>query len=287
MKFVNRFLLLWIQFSYFHTKVFGQDCYSLGCSGRRHFTYREYRQVNTVQQCFDECRSSRMCKTFSYKKRDYYSQAKNCLLSDETSDADTMQDLDWDIYTMKNCANTYVNNDYNNQVSSTSCHKLYATKSRIDLGRVASSIRTNTIEECKGRCKNGCLGFSYSHHSTYQNCLLSDRQDFTRYLIRDDDSDVFLNSCRNGRENSYGFYPSNGGNNYAVSGEKCLNGGCRLNQDIGYWYCDIGSTGDWEYCCKPEDRCGYKDGGSSPWCYVGNAGSDQWRPCKINSIVNP
>ena len=34
-------------------------------------------------------------------------------------------------------------------------------------------------------------------------------------------------------------------------------------------------------------RCGYKDGGSSPWCYVGNAGSDQWRPCKINSFVNP
>ena len=28
-----------------------------------------------------------------------------------------VQDLDWDIYTMKNCANTYVNNEYPNQVS--------------------------------------------------------------------------------------------------------------------------------------------------------------------------
>ena len=30
-------------------------------------------------------------------------------------------------------------------------------------------------------------------------------------------------------------------------------------------------------------RCSNKNG--SPWCYVGNAGTDQWRPCRPDNYV--
>ena len=28
-------------------------------------------------------------------------------------------------------------------------------------------------------------------------------------------------------------------------------------------------------------RCGYGNNERYPWCYVGDTGSDQWRPCKL------
>eukprot|EP00091_Calanus_sinicus_P011615 TRINITY_DN26216_c0_g1_i1.p1 TRINITY_DN26216_c0_g1~~TRINITY_DN26216_c0_g1_i1.p1 ORF type:complete len:188 (+),score=24.82 TRINITY_DN26216_c0_g1_i1:84-566(+) len=66
---------------------------------------------------------------------------------------------------------------------------------------------------------------------------------------------------------------------YTVNGQRCLRGGCRLNPDVNYWYCEIEEDRGWDYCCRPEHRCGYSEGFSYPWCFVGEAGYDQWRPC--------
>lgn len=35
----------------------------------------------------------------------------------------------------------------------------------------------------------------------------------------------------------------------------------------------------WDYCCRPRHSCGFSKGFNYPWCYVGEAGPDQWRPC--------
>ena len=66
---------------------------------------------------------------------------------------------------------------------------------------------------------------------------------------------------------------------YTVNGARCLRGGCRLNPDVKYWcqhctlknyilqlqpshsrYCETEDDRGWDYCCRPEHRCGYSDG---------------------------
>ena len=44
----------------------------------------------------------------------------------------------------------------------------------------------------------------------------------------------------------------------------------RLNTDVGYWYCETADRSDagWDYCCSPDNQCGYSDGYEYPW-YVG------------------
>ena len=66
---------------------------------------------------------------------------------------------------------------------------------------------------------------------------------------------------------------------YTVNGDRCLRGGCRLNVDVKYWFCEVEGGAGWDYCCRPEHRCGYSEGYQYPWCFVGEAGYDQWRPC--------
>lgn len=102
---------------------------------------------------------------------------------------------------------------------------------------------------------------------------------------------------------------------YTVSGRRCKSGGkCSHKSDIGIWSCPV-EDGDWDYCCRPDHRCGYSEGYSYPWlafeyhisvfrqranilqteqiimyfncprCYVGSVSREQWRPC--NEVYFP
>ena len=63
-----------------------------------------------------------------------------------------------------------------------------------------------------------------------------------------------------------------------MSGKRCR-WGSQLNSDVRYWYCETEDEPGWDYCCRPGNECGYSEGFDYPWCYVGEAGYDQWRPC--------
>ncbi|KAK9503602.1 hypothetical protein O3M35_010130 [Rhynocoris fuscipes] len=66
---------------------------------------------------------------------------------------------------------------------------------------------------------------------------------------------------------------------FTVNGQPCRVGTvCTMNREVGVWTCPI-DNGDWDYCCRSGHHCGYSDGYSYPWCYVGSADRDQWRPC--------
>lgn len=77
-----------------------------------------------------------------------------------------------------------------------------------------------------------------------------------------------------------------------VSGFRCrLGSRCRPHRELGYWYCEISEhnnyNNNWDYCCQPQSRCGYSDGFSYPWCYVGTEASGQWRPCSDRYADRP
>lgn len=68
---------------------------------------------------------------------------------------------------------------------------------------------------------------------------------------------------------------------YTVNGWPCKRGTtCQENRIAGFWSCELegGEVGSWDYCCRPDHRCGYSQGYSYPWCYVGPS-RDQWRKC--------
>ncbi|KAL0268701.1 UNVERIFIED_CONTAM: hypothetical protein PYX00_010532 [Menopon gallinae] len=69
---------------------------------------------------------------------------------------------------------------------------------------------------------------------------------------------------------------------FTVRGWPCRIGTqCQLNREAGFWSCPVegGDSGQWDYCCKPGHHCGFSRGYYYPWCYVGEASPDQWRPC--------
>ncbi|XP_050426859.1 uncharacterized protein LOC126837103 [Adelges cooleyi] len=65
---------------------------------------------------------------------------------------------------------------------------------------------------------------------------------------------------------------------FTVNGQPCKSGSyCTQNAVMGIWSCPV-DQGGWDYCCRPDHRCGYSEGISYPWCYVGKT-TEQWRPC--------
>ena len=60
-------------------------------------------------------------------------------------------------------------------------------------------------------------------------------------------------SCKQNNEVGYA-------GEYTVTGKRCQFGGCKLNPDVHYWYCETDDSGGWDYCCRPggpDQRCGY------------------------------
>ena len=146
-------------------------------------------------------------------------------------------------------------------------------------------------EECARECdyyrgqgQYQCNAFSYRRDvgSYSDNCLLSDSYgrniDVDLEYVRDYSVYEFSGQGRNCRNNDgdngepktdtlsfmvvmHNLVADVGmAGEYTVNGQRCLRGGCRLNPDVNYWYCEIEEDRGWDYCCRPEHRCGYSEG---------------------------
>lgn len=77
------------------------------------------------------------------------------------------------------------------------------------------------------------------------------------------------------------IYPIDVWRVFSVSGLPCRRGSlCKENREAGFWFCELegGDAGSWDYCCRPDHQCGYSEGFTYQWCYVGPA-KTQWRKC--------
>jgi len=256
-------------------------CYGLLLDYHRHYTYRIHISVPTRERCFQECRDTNYCQTFSFRLNSDY---ENCLLSDslcgsaDCHNIEQFEDRNWAVYALEDCRGGEIGRE-NQGNGGRSCFTLYG-RHRLRRSYTYQDFITNNRRDCEDRCSDDfkCRSFSVSSTSNGELfCSLSESIDNDRAYERDADSDVFY-SC------SGGGGRGNGGRfnlEFSVNGEQCDTNGCRENQDVGYWYCNIEESQDWDYCCRPEERCQRSMDHTFPWCYVGNAGSDQWRPCKL------
>lgn len=52
---------------------------------------------------------------------------------------------------------------------------------------------------------------------------------------------------------------------FTVNGQPCRSGSyCTQNINKDIWSCPV-EHGDWDYCCRPDHKCGYSEGTSYPW----------------------
>lgn len=52
---------------------------------------------------------------------------------------------------------------------------------------------------------------------------------------------------------------------FTVNGQPCRSGSyCTQNTNIDIWSCPV-DQGDWDYCCRPDHKCGYSEGVNYPW----------------------
>jgi len=259
--------------------IHSELCYELLETEMKHYAYRKYTNAESIQDCMDQCADYSNCNSFSYRPWTIF-EVKNCLLSDTeyTRGPDTnqnlVQDKNWDVYRLRQCEGVW---NQGNEIEEEyyRCFRIFSKLDRLKRTAVYRRIENIQLDDCKRECYRDtkCYGFSFSLAPT-ENCFLSDKPRIVEYLERDEDSDVFENLCYD--ETGAGFRDTD---EYTVDGQRCIEGGCRLNQDVGYYYCNIEGGDGWNYCCKPGARC-EADYGEDPWCYVGQAGEDQWRPCK-------
>ena len=137
-------------------------------------------------------------------------------------------------------------------------------------------MQVRDAEECARECdyyrysgRYQCNGFSVSSLASYgsaqASCMLTDSyaRDFDADLVYSRDNTVYeyggdgSSSCRSGPNGGGGSGSVGYPGEYTVSGKRCLYGGCKLNPDVHYWYCETEEGGGWDYCCRPGQRCGY------------------------------
>ncbi|XP_071455756.1 uncharacterized protein [Hetaerina americana] len=111
------------------------------------------------------------------------------------------------------------------------------------------------------------------------------------------DNSIGTGSGWSDSDNQHGVHK--GQQDTTVGGRPCAPGStCTRHPDGGFWGCPVSSFGlekemasdsgrDWDYCCRPGHQCGYSEGYHLPWCYVGSADRDQWRPCSQEHYPPP
>ncbi|RZF41855.1 hypothetical protein LSTR_LSTR005317 [Laodelphax striatellus] len=202
--------------------------------------------------------------------------------------------------------NTYlppVNFDHPSASRDKMCYLGYATPARLMPSAIRSSLMVPNELECKAQCSRArdtsrfrCASLSYRGN----NCELSDIEhrdlrpgmdfapDESYWLYAWDFTDArcYIPPRGNVLAPSGPDYMGGGmastWQRFTVSGHPCRAGTvCSQNMDIGVWTCPVenGLEGDWDYCCRSGHQCGYSEGFSYPWCYVGSSAKDQWRPC--------
>nr|CAD7428020.1 unnamed protein product [Timema monikensis] len=197
------------------------------------------------------------------------------------------------------------------------CYVGYGGPARLLPSSIRSSMRVPTEQDCKTECSRArdkflfyCTAISFRsdsvrHHDGGPNCLLSDidQRDLRPGLdyVHQEDHWMFAWNSLDPRcdphsnPQTIGHYqdhfqdhliPGPGGpevwQRFTVSGRPCRYGTfCAENREAGFWSCELegGDAGSFDYCCRPGHQCGYSEGFNYPWCYVGSAARDQWRPC--------
>ena len=244
---------------------------------------RMARNARNAADCEDIClrETSFVCRSFSFKvETNGYSHgynSNNCELSDrdfrDLSYRDMDQDRDWDIFERtrysgecQDNSGNFGNNDFI-IVDRLSCYRKYRDDTSFNSRAIVETRSVRGAEECARECdyvrSNGryqCHAFSFLSNYGRDNCILTDSygRDFDSDLVYERDFSVYEYSgegnhkCRSLDDNSPGY-----AGEYTVNGERCLYGGCKLNPDVQYWYCQTGEDGSWDYCCRPEERCGY------------------------------
>ncbi|CAG2057621.1 unnamed protein product [Timema podura] len=197
------------------------------------------------------------------------------------------------------------------------CYVGYGGPARLLPSSIRSSLRVPTEQDCKTECSRArdtflfyCSAISFRsdsvrHHDGGPNCLLSDidQRDLRPGLdyVHQENHWMFAWNSLDPRcdphdnPQTIGHYqdhfqdhliPGPGGpevwQRFTVSGRPCRYGTfCAENREAGFWSCELegGDAGSFDYCCRPGHQCGYSEGFNYPWCYVGSAARDQWRPC--------
>ncbi|TRY68387.1 hypothetical protein TCAL_01423 [Tigriopus californicus] len=184
------------------------------------------------------------------------------------------------------------------EVERLSCYNRISSDHTFRSRAILTEVVARTLEDCASECdrlrlgaREQCQAFSYRQYtsSLTRNCMLSDffGRNVDSELERDYNTEVWeFQGGSDVRCQQRTFDPVGSGfsRGYSVSGKACEYG-AELNPDVRYWYCRTRDDKGWDYCCRPGNTCGYSDGYEYPWCYVGEAGFDQWRPCS-NSLVD-
>jgi len=241
---------------------------------------RELTSARDSADCEEQCllATRYSCKIFAYKYGS--SGSKNCELSDRdlrdirvSSDLD--RDRDWDVFERTRysgeCRDQSSIHDNGDSViiDRLSCYTKYRSDTSFRSRAVVERRSARDEEECARECdyyrgsgQYQCNAFSYrrNYGSNTDNCVLSDSygRDIDVDLTYERDYDVYEFSgrgphCRNDND-------IDSAGEYTVNGQRCLRGGCRLNPDVNYWYCEVAEDRGWDYCCRPEHRCGYSEG---------------------------
>lgn len=67
---------------------------------------------------------------------------------------------------------------------------------------------------------------------------------------------------------------------FTVNGQPCRSGSyCTQNANMDIWSCPV-DQGDWDYCCRPDHKCGYSEGVSNSWLVEGT-------PITIKTFTKP
>ncbi|XP_063238494.1 uncharacterized protein LOC134540006 [Bacillus rossius redtenbacheri] len=197
------------------------------------------------------------------------------------------------------------------------CYVAYGSPARLLPSAVKTQLSVPSEADCKAECDRSrdkfifyCAAFSFwskqdYHSAATPNCLLTDVEqhdlrpglDYAHeaghWLFAWDGRDPRCSERVPHRPPSGPlghlastalavFEPGSTWQRFTVSGRPCRRGAaCAENPVAGFWSCPLegGDAGDFDYCCRPGHHCGFSEGFSYPWCYVGSANRDQWRPC--------
>eukprot|EP00095_Tigriopus_kingsejongensis_P011025 maker-scaffold109_size355148-snap-gene-0.17 protein:Tk11025 transcript:maker-scaffold109_size355148-snap-gene-0.17-mRNA-1 annotation:"hypothetical protein DAPPUDRAFT_257231" len=161
------------------------ECYARIRTAYKHYTYRDYKTVSSVNQCALECRRTSYCATYSYRYgTTSTSDIGNCLLSDKKSFELTDQDLvstaamagDWDVFDLKTGGRC---DDFNS--GRNDCYRRERVGYKHYFTAIRDTLTVDNVADCSDACHRlgrVCASFSFrysrvSTDSRRDNCLLS------------------------------------------------------------------------------------------------------------------
>ncbi|XP_071742711.1 uncharacterized protein [Lepeophtheirus salmonis] len=174
-------------------KDINSRCYKGIKNAFKHYAYRDYASVASLNQCYIRCRDSGFCKTFSFRNsRDSYS--RNCLLSHrnvhEIKERDLVStvnngegDSNWEVFSVesnsplcKNYGSFYTKKT--SLITSSNCFNLVGPQSKHYGSTIYGSVHAKDVASCSVLCHQDsrCRSFSFptvTFRANLENCVLS------------------------------------------------------------------------------------------------------------------